>query len=308
VDVDVLAGQVVPYISAAVSAYGESVCARLDEVATGERVQIGLRLIRDLLGVAGMEPAVVAMATSHGDPDFEAALRAKIKIALRQDNELAARLAAQLPVAQPVPADRSIRIGRDNSGPVSSGDYATNFQHVSGKNVRLNVDNSVGKKRFLFIPVGFFVNVTKKVSSAASAHPVAASLIGTVIVAGGITSGVALSRSDDPILGRWQDNNGRIVEFSSGAATTGWDGQIIAQGTDNVCPLDTMHLTGSAGHYSGIAAFYSVAGGKCGAHVGDGMITIDITADGTHANVITKPPAGNSSTCNDCAPAVWTKS
>jgi hypothetical protein len=306
VDVDVLAGQVVPYISAAVSAYGASVCARLDEVATGERVQIGLRLIRDLLRVSGMEPAVVALATSQGDPDFEAALRVKIKIALRQDNELAMRLAAQLPAAQPVPADRSIRIGRDNSGPVSSGDYATNFQHVSGKNVRLNVDNSVGKRRFLFIPVGFFVNVTKKVTSAAGAHPAAASLIGTVIVAGGITSGVALSQNDDPLLGRWQDKNGKIVEFTSAAATA-WNGQIIAQGTDNICPPETMHVAGSAGHYSGTAAFYSITAGKCGAFVGDGTVTIDVTADGTHANVITKPPAGNSSTCYSCAPAVWTK-
>lgn len=305
-DAHALASHVVHYISAAVNAYGSTVMTRLDDVVSVGEVQVGLRLLRDLSNRPEIEAGVVALASSYGDPDFQASLRVQIKTALRQDGELPTRLAAHLPAPITTSENRAINIGGHNSGLVSSGDQATNFHNITATKAHFKVDNSVGKKRFLFIPVGFFVTITKKVTSAASSHPVIASVVGTAIVAGGIAGGFALSQSTEPLAGQWQDNLGNIIEFVPGDSDS-WTQTVISQGPKNTCPPGGARLTGSAGHYTGFQPFYSVVGGQCRNYVGDGAVTIDIARDGTIATVTVRPPTGNTSQCLDCGAATWTR-
>jgi hypothetical protein len=202
--------------------------------------------------------------------------------------------------------NRAISIGGHNSGPVSSGDHATTFHNITATKANFTVDNSVGKKRFFFIPVGFFVNITKKVGSAASSHPVITSVVSTAIVAGGITGGLALSQSAEPLAGHWQDHLGNVVEFVPGDGDN-WTENVISHGQKNTCPPGGAHLTGSAGHYTGFQPFYSVVGGKCQNYIGDGAVTIDVAQDGLNATVTVNPPTGNTSQCLACGAVTWTK-
>ncbi|MBP2330127.1 hypothetical protein JOF56_010512 [Kibdelosporangium banguiense] len=307
-DDNVLASQVVRYISAAVSAYGSAVMTHLDDVASDEDVQAGLRLLRDLSSNPAVEAGMVTLTSSHDDPDFQAGLRLQVKTALREDAGLPVRLVVHLPENDRLPSneDRSISIGGNNSGPVSSGDQATTFHNITATKARFNVDNSVNKRRFIFIPVGFFVNITEKVTSAASSHPVIASVVSTAIIAGGIAGGVALSQGTDPLEGQWQDNLGNIVEFVPGDGDN-WIQNVISVGQKNTCPAGGARITGSGGHYMGAVPFYSTVGEQCRGYVGDGTITIDIPQDSVTASVTVNPPAGNTSRCLSCGAITWTK-
>ena len=131
-DVDVVAGQVVPYVGAAVTAYGAGVLTRAEDAAADGSVRLGQRLLAGLLGRAAhrgrIEQAVTDLAGAPSDPDFRSALLAQVKLALRQDGGLAAELAVLVSAASAVSAvgDRSIAFTGDNRGIVSTGDGATN--------------------------------------------------------------------------------------------------------------------------------------------------------------------------------------
>lgn len=132
-DVDVVAGQVVPYIGAAVVAYGAGVLTRVEDAAADETVRLGQRLLARLLGRAAhrarIEQAVTDLAAALSDPDFQAALRTQVKVVLREDEGLARELATLLP-PQPVAASGpgAVAIGRDNQGIVNTGDDAINIR------------------------------------------------------------------------------------------------------------------------------------------------------------------------------------
>ncbi|MGW7252654.1 hypothetical protein [Streptomyces sp. NPDC054834] len=130
VDVDTLLRQIVPAVEAAVGAYGVGVLTRAEDEAAGETVRLGQRLLAHILrrgaNAASVEAAVTDLAGTNEDPDALAALRLQIKKALRDDPLFAAELSAILPERPAVQATgtRSVAIGGDNEGIVSTGDGA----------------------------------------------------------------------------------------------------------------------------------------------------------------------------------------
>ena len=103
-----LATTVLPYVSAVAGAYGGAVLDRVrDQVSDAgadATVSLGRRLLLRLLGrsesAAAIEGAVVDLAEYPSDEDFQAAVRAQIKKALRDDAQLRTDLAALLADAQ----------------------------------------------------------------------------------------------------------------------------------------------------------------------------------------------------------------
>lgn len=233
-DVDMLASQVVPYITAAVGAYGAAVLTRIEDTAADQTVRVGQRLLRRLLGSRagrpGIEQAVTALATSGGDRDFQIALRAQIKLALRQDPELAAQLAALMPHTPTVSSSgaRSAAVGGDNSGQISTGDGAANIQgattHVTGDRAEVFIGSRIAKWKILFLPFGFIIKVTKNIGSAAVAHPVAAAVAGAVLVAGGVSGGLALAKPRSSAESLPRSFNGS------------WSGDVLQYNTDQDYP------------------------------------------------------------------------
>src|SRR4051812_42944135 len=100
-----LAADVIPYINAAVHAYGIHTLDKVRDAAVDEAadatVSLGKRLLHRLLGHAGseqvIEGAVVDVATNPDEPDTLAALRLQIRKALAADPTLATEIAGMLP-------------------------------------------------------------------------------------------------------------------------------------------------------------------------------------------------------------------
>jgi hypothetical protein len=132
---DVLLGQIVPAVGAAVGAYGVGVLTRTEDGAAEATVRLGQRLLALILHRTAdpvpVRAAVTDLAQAEDDPDALASLRLQIKKALAGDPQLAAELAALLPERPAAQASgaRGIAIGGDNSGILSTGDGATNIQH-----------------------------------------------------------------------------------------------------------------------------------------------------------------------------------
>jgi len=181
-DADLIVGEVMPYILRAIHAYGAAVLTRAEDTAADETVRAGQRLLRSVLGAKtarpGIEQAVTALASAENDPDFQAALRAQIKLAVRDDSGLVHQLAALLPQTpnQSSTGGRSPVI-TNNSGQISVGDNSPNIQV---------------KRKFWILPLGF-IKITKNAGSAATAHPLAAAAC-TVLVVGSVAGGVVLSQ------------------------------------------------------------------------------------------------------------------
>lgn len=94
-----LVGQVSPYVTAAVGAYGSTVLAKVNDEAAGATVGLGRRMLQRIFGSrgAGDAPHAVAdLAADPNDPDLQAALRVAIRKVLAVDTELAADLRAML--------------------------------------------------------------------------------------------------------------------------------------------------------------------------------------------------------------------
>jgi hypothetical protein len=104
VDPAELASTVLPYVSAVAGAYGGAVLDRVRDQATDAgadaTVSLGRRVLRRLLGreasSVAIEGAVLDLAGDPADEDFQAAVRAQINKALREDEQLRADLAALL--------------------------------------------------------------------------------------------------------------------------------------------------------------------------------------------------------------------
>jgi len=121
-DVATIANQVMPYVTAAIGAYGAAVWAKAQETAADETVSLGRRLLQRLArreeSRPRLEAAVADVADAPDDEDFTAALRAQIKKALAADAQLAADIAEMLPTSPVVagPGSQIIsgsRIGGD---------------------------------------------------------------------------------------------------------------------------------------------------------------------------------------------------
>ncbi|MFI6907128.1 hypothetical protein ACIBKY_38120 [Nonomuraea sp. NPDC050394] len=132
-DVAVLAHEVMPYVSAAVSAYGGAVLAKTQEAAAQSTVGLGTRILRRLFGgadagAAGRE-AIEELAAHPGDADYVAALRLAIRRVLEADPGLAAQIAAEVAAMVPAPSvtasgERAVAVGGANSGLIVTGDDA----------------------------------------------------------------------------------------------------------------------------------------------------------------------------------------
>jgi hypothetical protein len=135
VDVSALAGAVVPYVVALVTAYGAGVLTKIQEAAVASAAEgsvgLGRRLLLRILGReesrAALEGAVSDVAENPGDEDFQVALRAQIKKALVADQDLARDIAQMLDqggVTVTVSGERSIA-AQTISGIASTGDNAS---------------------------------------------------------------------------------------------------------------------------------------------------------------------------------------
>jgi len=95
----VLAGQVSPYVTAAVGAHGSTVLAKVNDEAAGATVGLGRRMLQRIFGSRGGGDAprpVADLAADPSDPDLQAALRVAIRKVLAVDTELAGDLRAML--------------------------------------------------------------------------------------------------------------------------------------------------------------------------------------------------------------------
>jgi len=129
-EVDVILGQIVPAIGAAVGAYGTGVLTRAEDAAADATVSLGRRILAKILHHtprrAPLETAVTDLAADGQDPDAVAALRLQLRKILTQNPQLIAELAEMLPPARQASAtgDRSVAIAGDSSAPISTGDHS----------------------------------------------------------------------------------------------------------------------------------------------------------------------------------------
>ncbi|MFJ4486561.1 hypothetical protein ACIP3D_29920 [Streptomyces longwoodensis] len=126
-----------PYLSAAVTAYGAGILHRAGDAALDAAVEetagLGQRIVRlvwrrrDEEGRVALERAVGEAAAEPDDADAAALLRRQIKLALREDAELAREVAALLPAQSGVTVNVSgtRAIGAQHIGIAASGDNTT---------------------------------------------------------------------------------------------------------------------------------------------------------------------------------------
>jgi hypothetical protein len=91
----VLVGEVSPYVTAAVGAYGVAVLTRVNDQAADATVGLGRQILQRIFGVraAGDVPQPVAdLAADPDDPDLQAAVRVAIRKLLAADANLAGDL------------------------------------------------------------------------------------------------------------------------------------------------------------------------------------------------------------------------
>ncbi|MFC6083461.1 hypothetical protein [Sphaerisporangium aureirubrum] len=135
-DLAALVGEVSPYVTAAVSAYGGAVLARAQDDAAEVTVGWGRRILQRIFGAdpaPGETPeAVRDLAADPGNPDLQAVLRVRILKALDADAELAAEVRRMLAEAAASAARVSVTASGERavaahtiSGAVSTGDDST---------------------------------------------------------------------------------------------------------------------------------------------------------------------------------------
>jgi hypothetical protein len=129
VDVAQTAAAVVPFVTAAVVAYGTQTLERLRDAAADGTVALGQRVLGRLL--TRDRPALVAAVQDHAadpaDTDAAAQLRLQIRKALAEDPALAAEVAAMLPAQRiriEASGERSVAT-HTNHGVINTGDGAT---------------------------------------------------------------------------------------------------------------------------------------------------------------------------------------
>lgn len=132
-EIDTLAGQMLPAISAAVGAYGVGVLTRAEDGAADATVRLGQRLLALLFrrgaNRAVVEPAVSQLVEKPEDSGVLAGLRYRIAALLAEDPALSGEVAALLRQQSGASAsgDRSVALEGDNHGIVSTGEDAKNI-------------------------------------------------------------------------------------------------------------------------------------------------------------------------------------
>ncbi|MEV0389545.1 hypothetical protein [Nonomuraea sp. NPDC050643] len=120
------ANDVMPYVTAAINAYGAGVLAKTSELAANTDVARGSRILQRLFGRGDTYSRQVIGRVAGAKPDDEpsrAELRLAIVAAFQADPHLNREVAAMLPrVAVTASGDRSVAVGGDNSGVIITGD------------------------------------------------------------------------------------------------------------------------------------------------------------------------------------------
>jgi len=95
-DVAFVATAVVPFVTAAVSAYGSAIFSRIEEVAANATIDVGGQVLRRLLrrneSEGALKAAVQDLTADPTDEDRVANLRLQIRKILESDKTLAAEL------------------------------------------------------------------------------------------------------------------------------------------------------------------------------------------------------------------------
>ena len=235
-DDEALVNEIMTYITAGIRAHGLSVLNWAGNADNSLAEQSGQQFIRSLLMNAynrqGIEQAVGALAAHLDDPDFQAALRAQIKLALRSSEDVKRTPGLQAP-AMPSLGQRTVTISGKNPGQVSIGDNSQNIQ--------------VTKKKSLLIPIGLFIRLAK---NATSAHPVATAVC-SVLAVGTIAGSVVLPNL--PANARPSSTGNLIVDPGAEQATpTPGGGQVLVPGWSNaVGSTFTATAYGAAGGFPG---------------------------------------------------------
>jgi hypothetical protein len=91
-----LATEMVPYLSTALSAYGGTVLAKVQDDAADATVGFGRRLLQRVFGWRKdgepLPPVLEKVVANPGDPDYLGALRATIRDALEKDAQMLAEV------------------------------------------------------------------------------------------------------------------------------------------------------------------------------------------------------------------------
>ena len=135
VEVDQLLSVAVPYILGAIRSYRIRV---LDDIAEGvpgaaadATVRMGKRLLRSLLSREDRRPmietAVRDFVDDPEDKDFEAAIRAQIKAAIRNDRQLAAEWEALIRAAPQVGNNKALNAQSVQGAQVGDFNQQTNY-------------------------------------------------------------------------------------------------------------------------------------------------------------------------------------
>lgn len=129
IDVDAVAGAVVPYLTAAAGVYGGAVAQQVADRAGGATADAAARFGRRVLDLlrgssrsAQVEAAVVELAERPADTARIAVLRAQVLTALADDPDLAEQVRQALAEAPPgdvfvtqVSGGQGVQVGRDNT-------------------------------------------------------------------------------------------------------------------------------------------------------------------------------------------------
>ncbi|MEU8316973.1 hypothetical protein AB0C33_01280 [Nonomuraea sp. NPDC048881] len=128
-DIVTVANQVMPYITAAIGAYGAAVLTKTQDLAADESVNLGRRLLQRFLGREEsrdrIEAAVQEVVETPDDEDSRAALRGQLKKALTADPRLAEDVVALL---RAIPESA---IAANNGSQIVSG------SSISGDNIQI---------------------------------------------------------------------------------------------------------------------------------------------------------------------------
>jgi hypothetical protein len=130
-DLALLAGEISPYVTAAVGSYGGAVLAAARDQAADATVGLGRRMLQRIFGVrdSGDVPQAVAeLAAAPADQDLQAALRVEIRRILGADGRLADELremmASGAAIQVTASGNRSIA-AQSISGVAMTGDNST---------------------------------------------------------------------------------------------------------------------------------------------------------------------------------------
>jgi hypothetical protein len=131
-DLALLVGEVSPYVTAAVSAYGGAVLAKASDQAADATVGGGRRILQRIFGTraAGEDvPQVVSeLAADPQDPDLQAALRVEIRRLLGGDAQAVAdvrKMLTGVPVISVTASGERSIAAQSITGVAATGDNAT---------------------------------------------------------------------------------------------------------------------------------------------------------------------------------------